>query len=171
MAVQIQLRNDLEANWTSANPVLATGELGAESDTDKYKLGDGATAWNSLAYSSGPAGPQGPTGADSTVPGPTGGFDSTQVIETKSADYTLTSADAGKLILNSALITITVEGLGIGQQVDFMQYTADTIIFAAGVGITLNSKAGNLQTAVQYGPAIVKCVATDTYVLAGDLGA
>jgi hypothetical protein len=37
--------------------------------------------------------------------------------------------------------------------------------------MTLNSKGGNLLTAEQYSPAGVKCVATDTYVLVGDLGA
>jgi hypothetical protein len=50
MAVQIQLRNDTAANWTSANPVLAQGEMGIETDTKKFKIGDGVTAWNSLAY-------------------------------------------------------------------------------------------------------------------------
>lgn len=51
MAVQIQFRRDTAANWASANPVLAAGEMGVETDTRKYKLGDGATAWSSLAYS------------------------------------------------------------------------------------------------------------------------
>jgi hypothetical protein len=49
-AVTIQLRRDTAANWTSANPTLAAGELGYETDTKKIKLGDGSTAWNSLAY-------------------------------------------------------------------------------------------------------------------------
>jgi len=50
MAVQIQLRNGTAAQWTSANPTLAVGELGAETDTGKFKIGTGSTAWNSLAY-------------------------------------------------------------------------------------------------------------------------
>jgi len=50
MAVQIQLRNDLAANWTAANPTLAIGEIGVESDTNSVKVGDGSTAWNSLDY-------------------------------------------------------------------------------------------------------------------------
>ena len=50
MAVKIQLRRDTAAAWTSANPTLAQGELGLETDTTYYKIGDGATAWNSLAY-------------------------------------------------------------------------------------------------------------------------
>lgn len=43
-------RVDTAANWTSANPTLGDGEPGNESDTGRRKLGDGATAWNSLAY-------------------------------------------------------------------------------------------------------------------------
>jgi hypothetical protein len=52
MAVKIQLRRDTAAAWTSANPVLAQGELGLETDTTYYKIGDGSTAWNSLSYGS-----------------------------------------------------------------------------------------------------------------------
>lgn len=47
---QIQLRRGTAAEWTAANPVLASGELGFETDTYSFKLGDGATAWNDLAY-------------------------------------------------------------------------------------------------------------------------
>ena len=50
MADLIQIRRDTAANWTSANPILAQGELGAETDTDKIKIGDGTTAWSSLDY-------------------------------------------------------------------------------------------------------------------------
>ena len=50
MADIIQIRRDTAANWTSANPVLAQGELGVETDTDKIKIGDGSTAWTSLGY-------------------------------------------------------------------------------------------------------------------------
>ena len=60
MAVQLQIRRDTISNWTSANPVLANGELGYVSDTDKLKVGDGTTAFNTLVYSNiGPQGIQG----------------------------------------------------------------------------------------------------------------
>ena len=52
MATQIQLRRDTAANWTSNNTVLAAGEFAWESDTNKFKIGDGTTAWTSLAYAS-----------------------------------------------------------------------------------------------------------------------
>ena len=50
MASIIQLRRDTAANWTSANPTLAQGELGLETDTLKIKAGNGSTAWTSLGY-------------------------------------------------------------------------------------------------------------------------
>jgi hypothetical protein len=50
MASIIQIRRDTASNWTSANPILAQGEMGAETDTSKIKIGDGSTAWSSLAY-------------------------------------------------------------------------------------------------------------------------
>ena len=51
MAVQIQIRRGTAAAWTAANPTLAAGEFAVETDTDKYKFGDGSTAWTSLGYS------------------------------------------------------------------------------------------------------------------------
>ena len=52
MPVQIQFRRDTAAAWTAANPTLAAGELGLETDTSYYKIGNGSTAWTSLAYGS-----------------------------------------------------------------------------------------------------------------------
>jgi hypothetical protein len=45
-----QARRDTAATWTSTNPTLAAGEPGYETDTFKLKIGDGSTAWTSLAY-------------------------------------------------------------------------------------------------------------------------
>lgn len=50
MADRIQLRRGTAAQWTSANPVLTAGEVGFVTDTGNIKIGDGTTAWNSLAY-------------------------------------------------------------------------------------------------------------------------
>ena len=54
MAVQtqIQTRRGAAATWTSTNPTLAAGEIGFESDTNKFKIGTGSTAWVSLPYAS-----------------------------------------------------------------------------------------------------------------------
>lgn len=67
----IKLRRGTAAAWTSANPTLAAGEVGYETDTGKMKIGNGATAWTSLGY----------TGAGIDAP-----FD---------ADYLVRTANAG----------------------------------------------------------------------------
>jgi hypothetical protein len=69
MTSRLQNRRDTAANWTSNNPTLAAGEIGLETDTTKFKMGDGTTAWISLAYAyaAGAAGATGPTGATGPV--------------------------------------------------------------------------------------------------------
>jgi len=50
MAAVIQVKRGSASSWTSANTVLAAGEIGFETDTNKMKVGDGSTAWSSLNY-------------------------------------------------------------------------------------------------------------------------
>lgn len=45
-----QQRGGTAAAMTSNNPTLLAREIACETDTDKCKLGDGSTAWNSLGY-------------------------------------------------------------------------------------------------------------------------
>jgi hypothetical protein len=45
---RIRLRRDTAANWTAANPVLGNGEVGLESDTRNFKVGNGSSAWAAL---------------------------------------------------------------------------------------------------------------------------
>lgn len=106
------------------------------------------------------------------VQGADGGFDSTQTIDNQLGSYAISSGDAGKLLTNnSGALTVTIDNvLSLGQQIDFLQTSASQITFAAGSGVTLNSKDGNLKTAAQYSPASVKCISSGVYVLLGDLG-
>jgi len=48
MAIRIQLRRDTAANWTSTNPVLRAGEFGIETDTLKFKIGNGSSTWTQI---------------------------------------------------------------------------------------------------------------------------
>jgi len=47
---RFKLRNGTAAEWTAANPTLLQGEIGVETDTRRYKIGDGSTVWSSLSY-------------------------------------------------------------------------------------------------------------------------
>ena len=48
---QIQLRRDTLENWQTTNPVLAEGEIGIETDTNRIKIGNGTDTYKDLSYS------------------------------------------------------------------------------------------------------------------------
>lgn len=52
MAIKLQIRRGVAADWANPlnNPTLLAGEIGLETDTGNFKIGDSTTAWNSLAY-------------------------------------------------------------------------------------------------------------------------
>lgn len=48
---KIQFRRDTLANWASANPILAEGEIGyVLDDPNRYKMGDGVKTWDQLPF-------------------------------------------------------------------------------------------------------------------------
>ena len=71
--IQLQFRRGLASQWTAANTLLAQGEMGIETDTELFKIGDGTTQWNSLPYGGlrGQTGWTGPTGSTGST-GPVG---------------------------------------------------------------------------------------------------
>ncbi len=46
----MQQRRGTSTQWTSANPTLAAGEIGFETDTGKFKMGNGSSTWTQLSY-------------------------------------------------------------------------------------------------------------------------
>ena len=48
--VRIQVRRGTSSEWTSANPILAAGEMGVETNTNKFKFGNGSSTWTALSY-------------------------------------------------------------------------------------------------------------------------
>lgn len=51
LKTKIQLRHDTAANWeANKTVVLLAGELGFETDTNKFKIGDGVKTWAELPY-------------------------------------------------------------------------------------------------------------------------
>ena len=102
MAIQVQLRRGTAAQWFSVNPILQEGELCVELDTQKFKIGNGILAWNSLPYASGPLGAtgiQGPQGNDGNFGGSS--FDYTFVTDTTDSD-----PGVGKLKLNNVALNL-----------------------------------------------------------------
>ena len=50
MAVKLQFRRDTAANWVANNPLLLNGEIGIETDTLKFKVGNGFQRWNAIEF-------------------------------------------------------------------------------------------------------------------------
>ena len=124
----IQLRRGTAAQWTAANTVLAAGELGLETDTNKIKVGDGVVAWNTLDYNVS----SGSTVADITVgadaaPSGTGGV----AYDGATGTITYTPPDVGSLetvtSLSLAANTLTyTDESGATTDLDLSLYLDDT---------------------------------------------
>jgi len=108
MAIQIQFRRGTASEWTSANPVLALAEMGIETDTDLFKIGNGIQQWNSLDY----GGVQGYTGSQG-VSGYTGSSAAQvatnvlYVAKNGNDNYPGTSISFAKLTIKAALAIST----------------------------------------------------------------
>lgn len=50
MAAIFQFKRATAARWWELNHVLLAGEPGYETDTKKFKIGDGSTPWHDLPY-------------------------------------------------------------------------------------------------------------------------
>lgn len=114
---RLLVRRDTATNWTSTNPTLASGEFGYESNTGKFKIGNGSTAWTSLAYS-----------VDANL-----AFASLNSL----SDVTITSAANGDFLRWNGTVWIN----------DAVNLSTDTIgsyveSLVAGTGVTLTNNSG-----------------------------
>jgi hypothetical protein len=50
MATRMQQRRGTAQQWTDADPRLESGEIGFETDTNQFKIGDGVNVWSDLSY-------------------------------------------------------------------------------------------------------------------------
>ena len=96
MATRMQQRRGTASQWTSANPVLNAGEMGWESDTNKFKIGDGTNHWADLDYFADINSTVNPAfGSSITFEGATANdFETTLAITDPTADRTITFPDA-----------------------------------------------------------------------------
>jgi hypothetical protein len=156
VVTQIQVRRGTAAQWTSANPTLASGEWGYESDTGLAKIGNGSTAWTSLGYFGG---------------------SNTLEFNEETASYTLVLGDSGKIVeMNvGSANTLTVPpnssvAYDVGTQITILQTGAGQTTLTQGAGVTINGTPG-LKIRAQWSSATLIKRATNTWVAIGDLSA
>ena len=269
----IKIRRDSSSNWTFSDPILADGEIGFESDTNRIKIGNGDDVWTLLKYASasleiseteptepnegnvwfnstngrayifydltwvdlnpGIAGPQGVSGVISSSEAPEdtsvlwvdvteepaamvsvpAGGDTGQVLSKVDAtDYEIQWIDAVSVISNGTIsddqlaipsgryrsvaaistsssvteaqrgwlitstasspITITIDTIMFGgDRIDFIQEGTGQVTFAAGSGVTLNSKDSKFKTNGRYSAVTAVAIADNNIRLVGDLTA
>jgi hypothetical protein len=134
---------------------------------DLFTVGDRVWRWTGVVWetvtTSTAVGPQGPPG----------GFNTLQTVESKASNYSLLDSDAGKLIINSAAINITVQGIEQGKRVEFLQTATGEITFLPGLGYTINSIGGtglsSAATSGQGAHVTIYCTEPNVYWLVGDL--
>jgi hypothetical protein len=96
--------------------------------------------------------------------------DSGTTVSEQATSRAIVAGDANSFIYATAAITITVDDeLAIGETINFVQNAAGVITFAAGAGVTLNSKDAALLTGGQFAGASITKKATNSYYLVGDL--
>lgn len=99
MPATIQLRRGTAAQWTASNPTLAAGEPAFESDTGKFKIGNGSSAWTALAY----AGGSNEFDTSIIFEGTTANaFETTLTVTDPTADRTITLPDATGTVITTA---------------------------------------------------------------------
>ena len=106
--------------------------------------------------------------------GPAGDWSSAQTVSPKTSSYTVTSSDAGSIIVmsnSSVAVTITIDtgtALAVGQKIDFIGLgNAGTITFVAS-GVSIYATPGLKFRAVGSAATLV-CIIPNVYVLMGDL--
>lgn len=140
MAVQIQFRRDTGANWASANTILAAGEMGINTTTNQFKIGDGTTAWNSLSYA--------------PISGTVASIDDI-------TDVTITSASSGQFLKWNGTAWVN-DAIDLGTDTTG-NYVSSLV---AGTGVTLSNNSGEGATPTV---AIGQAVATNSNVTFNDV--
>lgn len=154
---RLLIRRDTAANWTAANPTLAAGELGGETDTGKTKLGNGSTAWNSLAYQGGVTSVNGQTGVVTGL-APTASPTFTGTVNTG----TLTTTGVATVQAAATQDAIKIQGRAGGTSSHFVVFTPTTL--SASRTLTLPDTTGTVVTTGDTGTVTSTMLADGTIV-------
>jgi hypothetical protein len=135
--IQFQIRRGLLTEWEDANPVLASGELGLEKDTNKIKIGNGFDPWLDLPYG-------------------LGQYDLQSIVETGNTSNLAINISNSTVSSNSITGALTVAGgVGIGGNLNV----------GANIAATSDISANTITTHVIMGNAATVTVGTSPVVI------
>ena len=137
MATRMQQRRGTAAQWTGANPTLAAGEIGYETDTGKFKIGNGSSAWGALNYY---------VDANAILDGAPGVLDTLNELAAALGDDPAFITTVGTNLSNHTNATTSVHGIADTADLATQQFVTDAVSNAevdqstlAGTGIDWNS--------------------------------
>ena len=153
---QIRIRRDTAANFTSANPTLALGEIAYETDTRNLKVGDGATAWTALPYINPYRAGTAAAPTSNTVLGGGAGV----ALQSGAINNTLIGQGAGAAITTQGTITAigtqAASSYSTGQDVTVIGYQAAAFGASGSQSVVIGSYAGRF-----YGPGNANVIIGD----------
>ena len=133
----MQQRRGTAAQWTGANPTLAAGEIGYETDTGKFKIGNGSSAWGALNYY---------VDANAILDGAPGVLDTLNELAAALGDDPAFITTVGTNLSNHTNATTSVHGIADTADLATQQFVTDAVSNAevdqstlAGTGIDWNS--------------------------------
>lgn len=135
MNVAFKLRRDTTTNWSNYNPVLAAGEIGIDTTLNKFKIGNGSSAWGILAYANLLA-------SDLTAAINTHNADTTDVHGIADTAALATNTSVSTAISNHNEVTTNVHGIANTANL------ATTALVATTAASTLSSANSYTDTAV-----------------------
>ena len=136
----MQQRRGTAAQWTGANPTLAAGEIGYETDTGKFKIGNGSSTWSALNYY---------VDANAILDGAPGVLDTLNELAAALGDDPAFITTVGTNLSNHTNATTSVHGIADTADLATQQFVTDAVSNAevdqstlAGAGIDWNSGTG-----------------------------
>jgi hypothetical protein len=149
MATRMQQRRGTAAQWISTNsgngPILNAGEIGYESDTNKFKIGDGTNHWINLDYFTDANSTVNPSfGSSITFEGATdNNFETTVLVTDPTADRTITLPNATGTVAFTSDIPSSTTALSEGTNLYFTDERAqDAVGNSVGTGLSYNDSTG-----------------------------
>ena len=149
MATRMQQRRGTAAQWISTNsgngPILNAGEIGYETDTNKFKIGDGTNHWINLDYFTDANSTVNPSfGSSITFEGATdNAYETTVSVTDPTADRTITIPNATGTVALTSDIPSSTTALSEGTNLYFTDERAqDAVGNAVGTGLSYNDSTG-----------------------------